>query len=261
MPDLFRAALLCDLAEAMRNLPTTHPARQLEKIEAYYREALPHYQSAGRPISVAYIRCSLGNVHFEQGQYDKAKELLHSPTSTSSVNEHTTSTVWVHVTYASIFSTLGLTEKALAAYAEAMKLRPDFPLLLYNRAEMLIHTRRLEEAETDLARAVKLDGNENSPYLWYRRAQLAIARGDAVQSDQMLNEVTKRDPSFDVALVRAQSAWLRCDLGVAQEELHKVLEKANAGDRVALRRDMQLLFDEHPELPGRDELRAIMMKD
>jgi DnaJ-domain-containing protein 1 len=48
---------------------------------------------------------------------------------------------------------------------------------------------------------------------------------------------------------------------VAQEELHKVLEKANAGDQAAIRSEMQLLLDEHPDLAGREELRALMMRD
>jgi predicted Zn-dependent protease len=76
---------------------------------------------------------------------------------------------------------------------------PDSASLYRNRAEISIHARQLQEAEADLAYATNLDGNEDSPYLWYRLAQLAVARGEGVLADQMLDEIMKRDTSFDMA--------------------------------------------------------------
>jgi len=260
-PGLFRAALLRDLADTMGILPANHPLRNSDQMEAYYREALPVYQAADRPISVAFIQRSIGDILSNQGRYEEALEPLQAAVQGLRMHEENKDdAAWALTSYSSALDKLGKLEEALASYAEAMRLVPERAPLLRNRAETLIHARRLEEAKTNLARAVELDGNEDSPYLWYRRAQLAIARGTPVQSDQMLDEVMKKDPSFDVALVRAQAAWLLGDLGAAQEEFHKVLEQANTGDRAALRRDIQLLFDEHPEVPGRDELRAIMVK-
>ena len=261
MPELFRGALLRDLADTMRVLPEKHPRRKPEQIEAYYREALPLYQAVDRPISVAYIQRSLGDVLSEQGCYNEALAPLQAASLGLQAHEHTRDdAAWAFSSYGSVLDNLGQIEEALAAYTEAMKLLPDSALLLRNRAETLIHTRRLEEAEADLAHAVGLDENEDSPYLWYRRAQLTVARGDALLADQMLDELMKRDALFDVAFLRAQSAWLRGDIKAAQEGLQNALEQANEGDRASVHREMERLFAEHPELAGRAELQDILMK-
>ncbi len=76
----------------------------------------------------------------------------------------------------------------------------------------------------------------------------------------MLNEVVKRDASYDVALLRTQVAWLQGDMQTAQETLQKVWEKAKPGERTAMRREMERLLDEHPELAGRDVLENIMRR-
>ena len=103
------------------------------------------------------------------------------------MNNATLEFTWVR--YGSVLDNLGRTEEALEAYAEAINLSPDSARLYRNRAEILIHARRLLEAEADLAHAVRLDGNRKSPYLWYRYAQIAIARGDGSLADHMLDEV------------------------------------------------------------------------
>ena len=75
-PDLFRAALLRDLADAMFALPANHSIRKIVQVESYYREALPYYQAVDRPISVAFIQRSLGDTLSEQGRYDEALRVL-----------------------------------------------------------------------------------------------------------------------------------------------------------------------------------------
>src|SRR5205814_3804670 len=126
---------------------------------------------------------------------------------------------WALSGYASALEGLGRTEEALAAYNAAIEFLPDSPPLLRNRSEILIHLRRLDAAERDLERAVELDSNENSPYLWFHRAQLAIARGDPRRANQMLAEVVNRDPTYDesaVAFLRSQAAWLNDHLNEAK---------------------------------------------
>jgi tetratricopeptide (TPR) repeat protein len=261
---LFRGALLRDLADATLSLPRKHPLRRLEAIEAYYREALAIYQDQApdRPISQAVIQRALGEALSEQGRYGEAAETLQAAIQGFKGNEGRTSdTAWALSSYASALDNLGREEEALAAYNEAIELLPDTAPLLRNRTETLISLRRLEEAEADLARAVELDGNENSAYLWFRRAQLAIARGDGTQAEQMIEEVLKRDASFDVLAVQAQSAWLRGDLATAQEKLRQALDHANQGTRAATRREMERLLEEHPELAAGDEIRAMLNED
>jgi tetratricopeptide (TPR) repeat protein len=254
-PDLFRAALLRDLADARFALPADHSIRKIVQVESYYREALPYYQAVDRPISVAFIQRSLGDTLSEQGRYDESLVFFRTAIEVLKADEYRKDdAAWALSSYASALDNLGRTEEALAAYAEALALLPNTPELLRNRSDALIHARRLEDAEADLTRAVELNGNENSLYLWLRRAQLAIARGNGLLGDQMLDEVIKRDPSQDVLLQRVQSAWLLSDLNTAQDGLRLALEKANQGDRVAISREMKLLLDEHPNLPGKNEM-------
>ena len=73
-----------------------------------------------------------------------------------------------------------------------------------------------------------------------------------------LLRVIKRGPSFDVTFLQAQAAWLRRNVLTAQEALRKTWKETNAGDRATMRRDFERLFEEHPELAGKDELQGIM---
>jgi len=259
VPSLFRAALLHDLADGIEALPTDHPVRKLDQIEAYYREALLAYQAAGRLLSVASIQHSLGIVLSEQGRYDAALELLQAVIQGWRGNEyHKSDAAWALTAYASVLDYAGRIEEALAAYNEAIMLLPDTPPLLRSRAETLIHARRLDEAEADLARAIELDGNEDSPYLWERRAQLAIARGDGVLADKLLDEVSSRGPSLDVIFLRARSAWLQGNINAACNELRRALDKANQEARNVMRREMEHFLNEHASLVGQDEIRELL---
>jgi tetratricopeptide (TPR) repeat protein len=250
-PPLFEAALLRDLADTLLALPKEHPARQLQTIESYYREALPAYQEAERPVSVAFLQRTLGDILSEQGRYQEALEPLHCAFEAFQAWErYRADAAWALSAFAWALENLGRIEEAIAAYTQALTLLPDTAPLLRNRAEALILARRLSEAEADLARAVELDGNEESSYLWMRRAQLAIARGDGALGEQMLDEVLKRNPDEDVLFERAQCSGLRGEMETAQELLRGTFEKANAGDRAALCREWEQLRTEHPDLPA-----------
>ena len=248
---LFEGALLRDLAELLSGLPEGHPARKLEQIESYYREALPLYQTAGRQISVAILQHSLGNILSEQGRYAEALELLQVAIQClQGEGNYQRETAWALSSYASTLDALGSTEEALDAYARAIALLPDTPPLLRNRAETLIHARRLVEAESDLERVVELDGNEESSYLWFRRAQIAIARGDGLSAEQMLDEAVKRSSADnDVVFARVQSAWLRGEQATAQDWFQQAINAANPGKQATMRRELEVLQAEHPNLP------------
>jgi Flp pilus assembly protein TadD len=139
-------------------------------------------------------------------------------------------------------------------------LAPHTSSLYRGRAATLIHARKIEEAEQDLAHAIDLDGNEDSPYHWYYQAKIAIARGDALVANQMLDEVLKRNAFVDLAFLRAQTAWIQGDLQTAKDVFRDVWEKANLGERMAIHREMEQLFAEHPEIAGRDMLYTLMRK-
>jgi tetratricopeptide (TPR) repeat protein len=209
-PNLFKAALLADLADTLWQCPNNHPLRKLDQIEALYREALTYYQTTDRLRSIALHQRSLGWVLNEQGRYEEAAEQLQTAIEGLQTNEqYNFSLAPTLSTYANVLSSLGRIEEALVHHSAAIQLAPDAALFYRARAETLIYARKLAEAEVDLAHAVELDENENSPYLWHHRVQIAIVRGEGAHADRILDEVVKRDASFDVAFLRAQAAWLQ----------------------------------------------------
>jgi tetratricopeptide (TPR) repeat protein len=249
VPPLFEAALLRDLAENLSLLPAGHPTRRLEQIKAYYQEAVPLYQQADRPLSVAFTQRSLGDILLEQECYEEALEPLQTAGLSLQSLNHMWDAAWAVSAFAGALDALDRSEEALHAYTQAIELLPDIPPLLRNHAESLINARRLDEAEADLAHSVELDGNEESAHLWQRRAQLALARGNGTLARQMLEEALKRDASLDVVSLQAQSAWL-CGTPVeARAKLRQAWQSATAGGQVTLRREWHRLAADHRELP------------
>lgn len=155
----------------------------------------------------------------------------------------------------------GKVDEALAAYTEAITWQPGTAALYRNRAETLIRLRRLEEAEADLTQAVALDGHEENPYLWERRTQLALARGNAQQAEEMIAEALRQDPTFDLAFEQAQCAWLRGDLPTAQAKLQQACEQTTLESRRKMRQMLDILYSEHSELPHGEQLQQILEKD
>lgn len=107
---------------------------------------------------------------------------------------------------------------------------------------------------------MQLDGDERSPYLWYHRAQLALARGNAPLAGQMLQEVLQRDAAFDVKLLQAQLAWLQGSLSTAQDYLRQAVEKANPGERTFMQLEMEHMHQMHPPLAGWEEVQQVFMQ-
>lgn len=132
-------------------------------------------------------------------------------------------------------------------YDTCVDLLPESSFVYRNRAEVHILQRQLDLAQADLQRAVALDGDETSPHLWYRRAQIAVAQGDGSAALTHLKAVLERDASFDVHDVRAQAAWLDADFETAREALAHALADSTAGDQAALRHEFALLVSEQPD--------------
>ena len=259
-PDLFDGALLRDLAETTIALPRLHPQRNLRNIEGYLRLALPAYEAAGRSISVTRLNRQLGETLAEAGRFDEALGFLTVAVDRARHQGPVEDLAWTLASYGSVLDDLNRTEEAIAAFSEAVQLLPSAAPLWRNRAEILMHLRRLADAEADLARAVELAGNAESAHLWLRRAQLAIARGDGVEADALLDEAQRRDPTLELEDARARAAWLRGEVDRACRCLEAALVQDNPGSRAVLRRELERLFAEHPSLDGRDRLRAVLLK-
>lgn len=259
-PDLFYGALLRDLAETAIALPRLHPQRNLRNIEGYLRLALPAYEAAGRSISVTRLIRQLGETLDEDGRFDEALGFLTVAVDRARHQGPVEDLAWALASYGGVLDDLSRTREAIAAFSEAVQLLPSAAPLWRNRAEILMHARRLADAEADLARAVELAGNEDSAHLWLRRAQLAIARGDGVQADSLLDEAQRRDPTLEIEDARARAAWLRGEVDRACRCLEAALVRDNPGSRAVLRRELERLFAEHPSLDGRERLRAVLTR-
>jgi tetratricopeptide (TPR) repeat protein len=75
------------------------------------------------------------------------------------------------------YSLLGIFDKALADYDEALRIKPDFPLALNNRAWAYYKLGRPGEGLGDVQKALKL--SPGSPYALDTRAHIHQAQGDA----------------------------------------------------------------------------------
>jgi len=258
--ELFHAALLRDLAENLLALPRRHPRRNLRDVEGYLRLALPVYQAANRPVSVTRLNRQLGETLDEDGRFGEALGLLTVAVARARKQRSVEDLAWTLSSYGSVLDDLNRTEEAVVALSEAVGLLPTAAALRRNRAEILIHVRRLLDAEADLARAAALDGNEENAHLWLRRAQVAIARGDGARADSFLDEAQRRDPTLELEDARARAAWLRGEIDRACQCLEEAVAQDNPGSRAVLRREMERLFAEHPALAGCDLLRTVLSK-
>jgi tetratricopeptide (TPR) repeat protein len=233
-----------------------HQQGRYEEAQQFYSEVPTISEQLGDLDKQANTLHNLGAIAEMQGHYEKAQRFYDDSLTISKQLDNQELCVSNLSNLGAIAETQGYYEKTEQFYSEALTLLPDNALLHRNHAQALIYARRLEEAEADLAQPAALDGHENNPYLWDYRAKIAIVRGEGFLADQLLDEVVKREASFDVALQRAQAAWLQGGLKAAQEAFEQVWENANLGERVAMRREMEHLLEEHPELPGRDALQA-----
>jgi tetratricopeptide (TPR) repeat protein len=235
----------------MYALPVGHPKRIQALILNYCQEAISLYPSDERSLPIAFLQRIQGDVLIEQGYYQEALPPIMTASETlMAQEEYQMSALALRSSFAFVLDKLARTDEALQIYDKLIESLPDVSSLLYARAETLIHARKLVEAQADLEHAAKLDGNEDDPALWLRQAQLAVAQGNGALAEQMLDEVGKQSSSFDLTLVRAQSAWLRGDMNGAQQAIQTAFDEANEGDQAAMRREMQQLFAEHPNLPA-----------
>jgi tetratricopeptide (TPR) repeat protein len=83
---------------------------------------------------------------------------------------------------------------ATAAYAQAVVLAPDQPMLRRNYANSLLALGRLDEAAAQLDAAEALE--PESPYLALRRAEVAKAREDRAEAARWAQEALRRQPDW-----------------------------------------------------------------
>ncbi len=95
------------------------------------RQALTGFEAAARLNPIGPLIWGIQTMHATTlaalGRYEEAEPLARAAT------RHQTATFWVYANWASILGNLGKTDKAQAALAKLLDLRPDFSELFYDR--------------------------------------------------------------------------------------------------------------------------------
>jgi thioredoxin-like negative regulator of GroEL len=86
----------------------------------------------------------------------------------------------------------------------------------------------------------------------------ASTRVDGATTHQYMDRALELDAEFDVKTNRAQAYWLEGKADEAQSVLREVVTNANAGDIVALHRELELLISEHPARDDGDVLLSVL---
>ncbi|MFN2455198.1 MAG: tetratricopeptide repeat protein [Pyrinomonadaceae bacterium] len=98
-------------------------------------------------------------------------------------------------------------QTALAAYAEALKLRTEFPEAEYQRGAALVSLKRLPEAETAFRRAIELRNNWTLPL---GSLGAMLERSDRfAEAEPLLNRALELDESNTLALLALTDLRLR----------------------------------------------------
>ena len=123
---------------------------------------------------------------------------------------------------AAVYTELGMTDKALAAYAAAVKMEPEHPLVQYQYGTLLRESGRAAEAEEALSQAlrVKPDFSEAAIEL----AEIIVERGGHAEAESVLVRSLAADPENDRALEIVTDLYI--DQGQPEKAI-RLLEQQN----------------------------------
>lgn len=148
-------------------------------------------------------------------------------------------------------------DEAIAAYAQAIALRPDEALPYRNRANVLLDLGRTDDAEANVAQAVRLDPEH--PYTRGRQGWLAPARGRFREAADHLESAAGRDDAtgWRYGLALAQLGLGEADR--AQETLAAVLPEMSDEDKANARLWLDRVARLKPDLASSEEaLRSLL---
>lgn len=123
---------------------------------------------------------------------------------------------------AAVYTELGMTDKALAAYAAAVKMEPEHPLVQYQYGTLLRESGRSTEAEEALSEAVRLkpDFSEAAVGL----AEIIVERGGHAEAESVLVQSLQADPANYRALEIVTNLYI--DQGQPDKAI-RLLEEQN----------------------------------
>ena len=120
----------------------------------------------------------------------------------------------------------GETEKALEAIEEALKIAPELPLLLFQRAWIHFHAKQFDEAETQFLYVIEKHPTDADIVRQSRMAlsALYVQKGDSERGQKVLEAVYAEDPD-DVAVCN-DLGYLYADQGKNLEQAEEMIRKA-----------------------------------
>ena len=123
---------------------------------------------------------------------------------------------------AAVYTELGMTDKAIAAYATAIKMEPEHPLVQYQYGTLLRESGRTAEAEEALSEAVRLkpDFSEAAVGL----AEIIVERGGHAEAESVLVRSLEADPGNYRALEIVTNLYI--DQGQPDKAI-RLLEEQN----------------------------------
>jgi tetratricopeptide (TPR) repeat protein len=123
---------------------------------------------------------------------------------------------------AAVYTELGMTDKALAAYAAAVEKEPEHPLVQYQYGTLLRESGRPAEAESALSEAVRLKPDFSEAVVGL--AEIIVERGGHAEAESVLVRALDADPSNYRALEIVTGLYI--DQGEAEKAI-RLLEEQN----------------------------------
>lgn len=120
----------------------------------------------------------------------------------------------------------GETEKALETIEEALKIAPELPLLLFQRAWIHFHAKQFDEAETQFLYVIEKHPTDADIVRQSRMAlsALYVQKGDSERGQKVLEDVYAENPD-DIAVCN-DLGYLYADQGKNLEQAEGMIRKA-----------------------------------
>lgn len=137
-----------------------------------------------------------GIAHNGAGQYEQA--IADFTTAIAAGDLSQTNQVRAMYNRGVSYDSLGRTDDAIAAYGEALRLKPDFSPALNNRANAYRRLGRLDEAQQDYWSALAVQGAA-AEYSYYGLGMIAQTRGNDEVALGFFNRALSIAPDFELA--------------------------------------------------------------
>ncbi len=222
-----------------------------------YRQALELFRAVGDRLGEAYTLKAIGDLAVDEEKYDLARSLFEQALLLFETLDLPARQAGVFNSIANIYEKQKDYQTAIQIYSQALE-RHASAYILRNRALQYIHLKNLDRADEDIKSAELLEPEH--PYLFLRKGQLALLRGQYAEAVPLLQSAIKRFPWLSEAYFSLGITDLHLgNPAEALEEYRRGLEFVSKSEELedALQ-ELEELQTEKPDLPGVDEALALL---